>query len=196
MSMRSCASQQELRDKLKIQLYQTDRLALKRLEDVYTKEVQGHEFVIDCPCWQQCIGEIVYAPVYRRISIMSVLELLYIRIRICHHIRERFETIHADMMARNINEPSNRSTDSPSFRINKCTHSCCGSWLYGSKQYRLLNSANRPDLNPFEHSWAMKGRRLRNLGRSTAKLQELARAVNEIWHKMPSTLDTFHTLAR
>jgi len=49
----------------------------------------------------------------------------------------------------------------------------------------LLHPSNSPDLNPIEHVWDMMGRRLRNLKRSPANLQELERALHEIWHEIP-----------
>ena len=49
----------------------------------------------------------------------------------------------------------------------------------------LPHPANSPDLNPIEHVWDMMGRRLRNLERPPANLQQLERILNEIWHEIP-----------
>jgi len=49
----------------------------------------------------------------------------------------------------------------------------------------LPHPSNSPDLNPIEHIWDMIGRRLRNLERPPANLQELERALHEIWHEIP-----------
>ena len=49
----------------------------------------------------------------------------------------------------------------------------------------LPHPAVSPDLNPIEHIWDIMGRRLRDLARSPANLQDLSEALIRIWNEIP-----------
>lgn len=67
---------------------------------------------------------------------------------------------------------------------NARSHVAARDYLEVSNIELLPYPANSPELNPIEHVWNTTGRRLRNLKRPVANLEELERALNEIGHEI------------